>query len=1176
MQSIGGRLIFSASDLNNFLECAHLSELERRAALGELLRPEPSPSAALLAAKGQEHERRYLQHLRERFGDRVLAFEEPEASSIEALERAHACTVDAMAGGAEIIYQATFFDGQFVGRTDFLRKIPASCERWPWSYEVIDTKLAHSTKPYFLVQLCNYAEHIARVQGTPPTYGWIVPGSGIEQRFLLSDYAAYYRHLKQSFFEHQAGPVLSALRSSAVEGSREASRDSASNGTYPHEVSHCQICRWSALCQDRRDKDDYLGLVALMRRDGIRKLQESGIATLTMLANATPEQRPAGMKEETFVRLHDQARLQHRQRTTGELAYELLPFDARGGLALLPQPDPGDVFFDMEGDPLYTAERGLEYLFGAYLGPERRYLCFWAKDPSEERRAFEALVDFIVQRRREHPAMHVYHYAPYETTALKRLSGRYASREEELDDLLRAQVFVDLYAVVRQGLRISQSSYSIKKLEPFYGFARETATQRGDDSILAFETWLVEGDDNILVDIENYNRDDCISTLHLRNWLVERRAELCQRDGDFPWRPPPQTHVEQEAAESDDRASVREQLLRGLDAPETAAALRDASEPFRARWLLGHLLDYHRRDEKPAWWQYFYRCENRDELIEFDREAIGGLRHCGDIAPYKHAPRDQNFVHVYEFPEQQHMLSEGDGAYLLDTTRPRGAGTIVKIDEDTLQLHLKVSREVDPLEIDALTTKPVYESGVIRSALLRVARSHLEGRLECEHPALYDLLLARKPRLRTGHTLCHPERGGMIPDRPDDVEGSATQQLPELGAVALSLDSSYLFVQGPPGSGKSTRGAGMIVDLIAAGKSVAVLANTHKAIHNLLHKIEGEALRREVTFRGIQRYSSGAPSTRYESALANSPISCEPSNAALAQPHDLAAGTAWVFCREELIDRYDYLVIDEAGQVSLANAIACAPCARNIVLLGDPLQLAQVSRGTHPVGAEASVLEHLLGDAPTVPPQRGIFLDRSYRMHPGICAFISDAVYAGRLRAADGTSAHRVDSPGFCGSGLRFVPIDHVGNSRESPEEAASITHETALLLQGSYQLAAGVPQPLTANDILIVTPYNAQRRLIAACLREDGVHGIRVGTVDKFQGQQAPVVIYSMATSSGDDLPRGVGFLFERNRFNVAISRAQCLSVLVCSPRLLEVSCSTPEQMALVNLLCAFAEAAR
>jgi len=263
----------------------------------------------------------------------------------------------------------------------------------------------------------------------------------------------------------------------------------------------------------------------------------------------------------------------------------------------------------------------------------------------------------------------------------------------------------------------------------------------------------------------------------------------------------------------------------------------------------------------------------------------------------------------------------------------------------------------------------------------------------------------------------------------------------------------------------------------------------------------------------------------------------------------------------------DTLFVDEGGQVSLADAIAVGTAARNLVLLGDPNQLAQVSQGSHPPGANASVLGHLLGDAETVRPGMGRFLERTWRLRPEVCAFISETFYEGRLEPAPVALEREVAA----GNGIRFLAVEHAGHRQASPEEARAIRDEIARLVGGGYRDEAG-PRTLRETDVIVVAPYNAQVR----CLREHLPETVRVGTVDKFQGQEAPVVFYSMASSSGEDVPRGLDFLFSRNRLNVAISRAKCLAYLVASPRLLDVNCRTVEQMRLANALCRLVEHAR
>jgi uncharacterized protein len=1140
MQRVDGRFVYSATDLNNDLECRHLTGLERELAVGLRERPAADATVRLIAEKGDAHEARYREVLRERHGSDMVVFAERPENTLAGLAAADAATLDAMASGARIIYQATFFDGTFLGRADFLRRVETPSANWAWSYEVIDTKLALWPKAYFLLQLCNYSEHLERLQGTAPRDGHLVFGSNVERAFRIADYAAFYRHQKKTFLARVGLPD---------EG-------------YPHEVGHCAVCRWTATCEATRERDDYLGLVAWMRQGQIAKLATAGIDSIPALAAATDAQRPFGMTEESFATLRAQARLQQRQRVALATVplpeehhfHELLDHESERGFERLPPPDAGDVYFDMEGDPLYTTERGLEYLFGVYLAEEQKYEAFWARNLAEERAAFERFVDAIVERRTRYPKMHVYHYAPYETVALRRLMGVYGTREDEIDDLLRGQVFVDLYGVVRQSVRISQPSYSIKKIEPFYGMVRTTDVRRGDDSIVMFESWLVDRDDEILNDIERYNQDDCYSTWLLHRWLLERRTDCEAMVGHaLPWRPEPEAKKPDDAPAGD----LASRLLAGIATPESEADLRAAAPDVRLRWLLGNLLQYHRREAKPAWWKIFDRYENIDRLTEFDHEAIGDLTLRADIAPFKLSARDTNLVHTYEFPDQMHNLGSGDPY----CPHVRGAaGELVHIDDEANRLQLKVRGALVPNAIRALIPGAPIPTKTQQRAIARIAEAYAAGTLDATYPAIADVLLRNAPRFAS--------RPRGAPLQPDDVTSDA------IAALVSDLDRSYLFLQGPPGSGKSTKGGEAIAMLIAAGKRVGIVSRSHQAVHHLLHKVEQAAHANGQRFTGLYKHSD--EDDAYVSTLETPMIISTNDNRLVEdQPHQLAGGTPWLFTREGLHQAYDVLVIDEAGLLSLGDAIACATAARNVVLLGDPLQLAQVSQGSHPVGTSASVLEHLLGDDHTVRRDRGVFLDVSYRMHPAICTFISTMVYDGRLHAGALAINNRVDAPGLTGAGLRFIPVVHAGNGRESQEEADAIAGAVADLLRGTVTLFDQPPRTLAARDILIVSPYNAQRRRIAQTLIARGIAGIAVGTVDKFQGQEAPVVFYSMATSSTADMPRDMSFLFEKNRFNVAISRAQCLSVVVCSAELLEARCRTPHEMLLANLLCEFVERA-
>lgn len=1167
MQRLDGCFVYSASDLNDYLECKRLTELEALVARKILLRPDPQDERAeLIRRKGEEHEQRHLDALIERYPGEVVRFDRAQPG-VEQYRRAEMATLQAMQRGARVIYQATFFDGRFIGHADFLRRVEKPSGLGDYGYEVVDTKLALAAKAYYLVQLCNYSEHLERLQGRLPEFGHVVFGNGEEQRFRMNDYMAYYRHLKRAFLEYVANPEFDQAGDAA---------------TYPFRCGHCEICPWDDACAKQRADDDHLSLVAWLRRDQIAKFEAAGIERVTHLAGATDEQRPNAMNPETFIKLRRQASLQVRGRDSAEPIYELLAHEPPLGFASLPKPSPGDVFFDMEGDPLYEPGRSLEYLFGCWMpDDDPPFRGFWGLDRAGEKRAFEEFVDFVTERRERYPALHVYHYANYEKSALRRLAQAHCTREAEIDVLLQGEVLVDLFAVVRQALAISEDGYGLKKVERLYKLERETDVRKGDESIVMFELWLLGRDQRILDDIENYNRDDCRSTHRLRDWLLDRRLEAIEKHGvDLPLRPvkvPDEPcHAEFMAAckkcvtrQKEDREEARRSdlertLLGSIPAPQSEDEYRSMNPQGRMRYLMAALLAYHRREEKPEWWAFFDRCENVDGLREFDKESIGGLTLREDIAPQE---INRSRIYTYEFPGQQHKLAPGSDVYNPRTRKP--AGTILSLDPETGLLGLKTTASIENARaVTELIPRPPWPANVQRDALARIGRSFSDGNLFSEFPATYDLLANRDPRVVGARTL-----------QPQVVDAES------LSGTVAALDNSYLFIQGPPGSGKSTYGSQVICDLLQRGQRVGVTSNSHKAIHNLLRKVEECMAWRGGSFHGRYKHTKQNPDSQYRNSTFIQ--SYESNDDFDGDDYVLAGGTGWLFAREELAGKFDYLFIDEAGQMALADALSLSTCARNVVLLGDPAQLAQVGQGQQPFHAGDSVLEHLLGEEQTVPPHRGIFLDVSYRMQPAICTFISEAMYERRLRAADSTRKHRVIVGTRELAGLYYVKVEHGGNSSHSEEEADEIValvarlREHGTLVDSKPPDRAGVARPLTDRDIIVVTPYNAQRRLIqhklhCAGFDIEGSTGIEVGTVDKFQGQEAAIVFYSMATSSGEEMPRNMEFLFERNRFNVAISRARAASVLVCSPRLLDIACRTPAEMALANLLCAFVECAQ
>jgi RNase H-like protein/AAA domain-containing protein len=808
------------------------------------------------------------------------------------------------------------------------------------------------------------------------------------------------------------------------------------------------------VCAARWDEEDHLLRVAGVRRDQVTRLRAAGIPTLAALAGSAPATAVADVQQHTFERLRDQANLQHVKRTTGCLDWHPIDADAGCGFEALPPPSAGDIVFDIEGDPFWQPARGLHFLFGLLLrdGADWRYEARWAHDRAGERQLFEDFVDLVHERLARDPGMHVYHYGAYEKTAITELMGVYATREDEVDDLLRHEVFVDLHTVVRQGLRAGVGSYSLKEVEALAGFVRQADLRSGTDAVLAYERYMDTRDGALLDGIAAYNDEDCRATLALRDWLVAHRP-----DGT-PWAEAVDP-VEPDDASAGERAALREALIAG-------------SEPDTARWLAGELLEYHRREARPAWWWFFQRRDHMsvEELVD-DAESISRLAPSGRPRTDK-----KSTLHTLTFPAQQHKLGPGDEP--VDPATGKKAGEIVELDDLAGMLVLRRG----PSLKDVALPSAIIPAGPIatkeqRGALMRLAASVRVS--DARYPALKDILARTSPRLRGRAP------GGVV----------QTIDIGEQRRLADALDGGYLFVQGPPGTGKTWTGARLITHLMRLGRRVGVTATSHKVIHNLLAEVEKAAREEGLAFRGLKKATDNEESSYRGTAIRDEDDIAKFTGA--GRDVLLFAGTAWLFARQDMDSSVDTLVIDEAGQVSLADALAMGTAARNVILLGDPLQLAQVSQGTHPPGTGVSVLEHLLGDAATIPPDRGVFLERTRRMHPDVCRFISEIVYDSRL---DGLPELARQATVF-GTGLRFMPVDHAGNMSASPEEAKTVAAEIRKMVGGSWTNRDGVTGPLRKQDFMVVAPYNHQVRRLRDALRAAGLGGVPVGTVDKFQG---------------------------------------------------------------------------
>jgi predicted RecB family nuclease len=1136
MQLREGRPLLFATDLTNFLGCRHLAALERLAAHRLARRPfRDDPMLDLLRERGLAHERAYVEALASA-GKRVVHIDRHSADAL-------GDTLAAMRGGADAIVQARLEDGAWAGWSDVLLRAAGESRFGPWCYEPVETKLATETRGATLVQLCLYAELLAALQGAvPELLRVVVPGTGFEpERHRFAEYRAYFRLVRRQYEASIAGPLPPSVEAAPP---------------YPEPVPHCDVCAWYPQCGERWHRDDHLSLVAGLQRLHRNELASWGVAALADLARLPLplERRPVRGSVAALTRAREQARLQLEARTTGRPTHELLPLAEGEGLAALPAPSALDVFLDLEGDRL-AEDGGFEYLFGyAVLDAEgrARYTPLWALSRAEEKAAFERLMDVVAERRARDPGMHVYHYAPYEPTAMKRLMGRYATRADELDELLRGEVFVDLYAVVRKALRAGVESYSIKQLEPLYGLERKVDLRAVSRLLRTVEYAVATGAAAALgaeaIDaVAGYNRDDCLSALALRDWLEALRAEEERRRGAPIPRPiPPESRPPEQLGERLARAGA---LAQALTADLPLARSRDE----QARWVLAQLLAWHRREDKVAWWELFRLDGMSEEELLDERDGIAGLEHEQRLRTTSRG----TVVDRYRFPPQDTDVSPGDELLEPGKGRRSRFATVEALDAAGRTIDLRKGRERADRHPRALFRHDAVSNRDAEEALFRLGELVRDRGLDGPGPqrAARDLLLRRNPRLAPG-----------IPLR---LEGEST--LASARRAVLALDGGVLAVQGPPGAGKTYGGARMIVDLARAGKRVGVTAVSHKVIRNLLDEVVRAAAEEGAAVRCMQRVpeESGAP----DAAIDEETDAAGAVARILGGGCDVAGGTAWLWSRPDLAEALDVLFVDEAGQMSLANVLACAQAARNLVLLGDPQQLEQPQRAAHPDGCEVSALEHLLEGHDTIPAERGLFLDVTRRLHPAICAFTSELFYEGRLAPHEALALQRVSGPTpFAGAGLFHVPVAHEGSRNASAEEAECVAAiVNGLVAPGvTWTDCHGVVRPLRLEDVLVVAPYNAQVGEIA-----ERLPGARVGTVDRFQGQEAPVVVYSMATSSAEEAPRGMEFLYDRHRLNVAISRARCVAIVVASPRLFEPECRTPAQMRMANAYCRYLELA-
>ena len=911
--------------------------------------------------------------------------------------------------------------------------------------------------------------------------------------------------------------------------------------------------RWGKVVEAMLEERDDLSQVATITKNHIKALKLQGITTMQGLGESTITHIPK-IQPQILERLKKQAAIQCRSKgkDVPEFEIQIPENDKRLGLALLPPASPLDVFFDIEGDPLMKG--GLEYLWGnTYFDEEgeRQFKDFWAHNHVQEKAKFKEFIDWVYARWKKDPSMHIYHYASYEITACKKISGRDGICEEEVDQLLRNEVFIDLYNVVRHGLIIGEPRYSIKNVEHLYRGKRETDVKGGGESVAVYEAWVNDPDGDtwetskVLNDIRDYNIDDCDSTQELVDWL---RIQLKAHDISFQSRP----EVEEKPLPEEVTARLifRDKLLLRAESEQ-----ENHPDTARITEIFAWLLDFIRRQNKPVWWDLFRRMELTDIELVDDLECIAMCERTSR-EPFLPTKRSRNAAYEYSFDNNQEFKPPKDKSSMWISGHDDIKVTLASMDEEEGLITVQ-SKDSLP-DLASFIPANVIGAKVIEEAIEAVARQYDANKLESS--AIMDFLQRKNPRIK-GHS-----------DGPIISQTKPDERLKEIIKTISNLDHSYICIQGPPGSGKSYTGARVIGDLVKQGKRIGITSNSHKAINNLLLGVAKYCREENIDAKCYATKNTGD-----ELEEAGIEIVKNPDLSDHLEDGCVFGTTAWGFSREDMVGELDYLFIDEAGQVSIAYLVAISRSATNLVIKGDQMQLGQPVQGNHPGESGQSILEYLLQDHATIPPELGIFLDKTYRMHPDVNQFISDVIYEGRLETDSSTAKRKIIVPkNYKGTlnkdaGIIFQPVEHEGNTQASSEEAETIATMANKLLGRTFINDDGESIPLGWEHMLFVAPYNHQVNTLKKYLGEEA----KVGSVDKFQGQEAPVVFLSLCVSDVNESPRGIEFVFNKNRLNVAISRAQCLAIMVGNPKLAYTSANSIEQMESVNLISRFIDAA-
>ena len=1116
----------TASRLKNWIACNYttVNEINNKG----LKKKDHSTTETIRKKRGDEFEAKIYKKLIKQF---------PKHIQIKKDEDRFEKTKEAIKKGYDLIHKAHFKHKGWVGEIDFLiidknkKTKNGKCR-----YEVYDTKLSSVPQTDHITQISLYSEWIATQQDNElPDFMYLILGIKNKEKKItklkIDEEVKQYKTLNyQLYFQKNNTNYIKFLESDKKD-------------IEPNRCSFCAMCEWSDVCDKIWIEKDHLNQIAKIRKDQIVKIKKHGVKTLSDFAKLKKAEKIKDLNSIILNKHLSQAELLIKFKETKIPQYKILPLEDERGFNKIPKSSPHDLFFDIEGlDKILNSEeseqdkQALEYLFGIYDHDNKKepYKYFWAHNQDEEKEKFVELLEFIDKHLKKYPEAHIYHYNHYEKTALTKLMSKHDTHLEQVNDLLRYGKLVDLHAVVNQGIQVSEREYSLKNLEKFYGYKRKGEIKKANDSTDKYLDWIETGEERLLDEIKLYNREDCESTYFLREWL----SEIKPKDSFYVVKKEPEVREKKWEKENEELKKLIEKNCKDKEIKQ----------------ILKDILGFHNREEMIYWQSIFNRAARKsDEDLIDDSECIGFMEKVNEGFS-KDGKGKTIKVFNYKFSKQDFKVQEKDS--VINATdgnlETYSVGKILSIDESKKDENtIEISSSKDLPQILSIAKGEFYNHKIIIDAIRRFITSVISG--EKKYKATYEFLKKSYPKIKNikeGETII--KDGNFLEESFKAVE---------------SMDNSYLYFQGPPGVGKTHTAAHIIIELIKKSKKIGITANSHKVIFNLLTKIE-ELSKDDFSFNGYHK-SGSTPDKRFNDGkfIKNISDTKKMDLEFESLDADLFSGTAWCFSRPACDEKLDYLFIDEAGQLTTADVLAISLSAKNIVIIGDQMQLSSPISAVHPGDSGQSLPEYLLENNDTISSNKGIFINKSRRLHPKLRQFISENFYDERLKNFDFTEKRKIifsnKKDSLPETGIVMIDANHREVCRQKSEEEGKLVKKYYNELIGSTFLdEKNNKKIMNEEDILVVAPYNVQVNYLKSILPK----GAKVGTIDKFQGQQAPATIISMTTSDPESLPRNVDFFFSRNRLNVAISRSQCLSIVIINKKILEIACKKIKHIHLVN----------